>query len=435
MNKLALQLFRISFAIFVITIPWQTRWIFLYHNLGGQNWEQGKLGLYGSMIILLLTAIFFVLSHPKELHFSKDKFLYFVFLYAIVMGFLSPLPIVSFYYTLLILLAVLFAHLFRFVDKTWVLKVFLFSGVLQAILALRQLIFQYIGANKWLGIAEHLPYQLGTAVVELGDQRILRAYGSLPHPNILGGFLFVAIFCGICLWMDFYKKGDKKNWDKLYLRDNLWQFLFVVISLVICTYALLASFSRSAVLALAASLFSVLIINILRRRWMRVGVVIRYSVLFLLVILSFNIWFGGAWSARLQIKGRLEQQSIEARAGTFKQYYNSSGQEILFGQGLGMNTKVTHDHNPDEPLYNIQPIHDIFVLSLAEVGVFGVLLLLFVLRLIIKEANEIDVMSTSLILGLGVIGLFDHYLWTTWTGWLLLAFAFVNMYKSKLKDT
>ena len=431
MKDQAQQVFKFFLGVFIILIPWQTRWIFYSWTLDKQFWELGQLSIYGSTLVLLLASAFFLGHYRHELRLSKNKLLYFVFAYSIAMGFLSPAPLVSFFYLLLIYLAVIFAHLSRFVSKIFVLRVFLISGFIESLVALQQAVSQYVGPNKWLGLAEHLPQELGTAVVEVDGLRVLRAYGSLPHPNILGGFLFVTIFVGIYLWMYFYKRGQKANWQAGFIKKNLAWFLFTILTLVLATYALLASFSRSAVLALLASLFSVAVINVFRRNWLRVSIAVRYLAIFVIAVLTFNIWSGGAWTARLQVEGRLEEQSIEKRAGTFRQFYTSSGKEILFGQGLLMNTAVTKDHNPDEAVYNIQPIHNIFVLALAEVGFFGVLIILAVLRLVTKEADEIDVMSTSLLLGLAIIGLFDHYLWTSWTGWLLITFGLVNLYKAK----
>lgn len=431
MKNQAQRLFKLFLYLFIILIPWQTRWIFYYATLDEQIWEWGKLSLYVNILVLLLAAFCFLWHYRHELRFSKNKLLYLIFAYSIVMGLLSPWPLVSFYYLLLIYLAVIFAHLSRFASKIWVLRTFLIGGFIQSLLALQQAVGQYVGDNKWLGLAEHLPQQLGTAVVEVDGLRVLRAYGSLPHPNILGGFLFVTIFVGIYLWMDFYKHGQKNNWQNDFVKKNLGWFLFTLVTLVLATYGLLASFSRSAVLALVASLFSVAVINVLRRRWLRVLTVVRYLAILVIAVLTFNIWSGGAWTARLQVEGRLEEQSIERRVGTFRQFYTASGKDVLFGQGLGMNTKVTKDHNPTEPSYNLQPIHNIFVLALAEVGVLGLVLILVVLHMVTKEAEEIDVMSTSLLLGLAIIGLFDHYLWTTWTGWLLIAFGLVNLHKVK----
>ena len=93
-----------------------------------------------------------------------------------------------------------------------------------------------------------------------------------------------------------------------------------------------------------------------------------------------------------------------------------------------MNTLATFQRNSNQPVYNVQPIHDIFILMFAELGLIGAFFIISVVRKIIKSADKIDIMSTSLIMGLIIIGFFDHYLWTSWTGWVLMALGLVNMY-------
>ena len=66
--------------------------------------------------------------------------------------------------------------------------------------------------------------------------------------------------------------------------------------------------------------------------------------------------------------------------------------------------------------YIIEPVHNLLLLAGAELGVPGLLLVIalaisFAYRLFkVQDPNAILVGAT--ITGLGVIGLFDHYLWT-----------------------
>lgn len=430
-EKITHQLFKYFFALFIILIPWQVRWIFYDWRLDGQIWEYGRLSLYLSFIVLIIAAVLFVYSHKKELRFSKNKLLYLVFLYSIIIPFFSASPLVSFYYLALIYGAILFAYLVRFLPKKFTFNAILLSGLIQSIVALQQFFTQQIVANKWLGLSGHLSETLGTSVVLVDGERILRAYGSLPHPNILGGFLFVAIFVGIYLLLKFYKELEDNKWSKKFIRKNIAQFLFISVSLIVTTYGLLASFSRSALLALAVAMVSVLLINIFQNKWTVVKVILKYFVVLFVIFYSFNWIIPGAWQARWTISNRLETQSIDQRVDTFEQLKLDNAKEILFGQGLGMNTYDTYLQNNSQTVYNIQPIHDIFLLSLAEVGLIGIIIIVALLRLILREADKVDVLASSLLLGLIVIGIFDHYLWTSWTGWLLLTFGLVNLYKQK----
>lgn len=427
-KKLNNKLFKFFLGLFIILIPFHTRWIIFDMSFGDWVWEYGRVSLYLNVIVLALAAVFFALDHKKEFYFSKNKFLYFLFAYSIIVSFYSVMPLVSFYYLLFVYLAVLFAYLLKFSSKLFIFRAFLFSGFIQASLALWQLFAQSISASKWLGIAQHLPATLGTAVLEYGDIRLLRAYGALPHPNILGGFLLVAIFSGIYLWINFYAHRISEQKEKISKKVFL-ELIMIVFALVICSLGLLASFSRSALLALFLSLFSTLLVTFFKRKWLVVSMILKYFIMLILLLAIFNYWWPGAWASRFNTNSRLEQKSVSERVDTLDQLDWTNYHYGFFGQGLGMNTLVTYQKYPELQIYEVQPIHDIFILMLAELGMVGAFLLFNVVRLIIKSANKVDVMSTSLILGLIIIGLFDHYLWTSWTGWLLMSFSLINLYK------
>ena len=239
----------------------------------------------------------------------------------------------------------------------------------------------------------------------------------------------MAIFSGIYLWINFYAKHLKDN--KKITKKTIAVFIFIVFSLVFCSFGLLASFSRSALLALTLSLFSVLLITFFQRKWLTMSMVLKYFIMLILAFVVFNSWWPGAWLSRFDTNSRLEQKSISERVDTLDQLDWNNYHYGFFGQGLGMNTLVTYQKYPELEIYEVQPIHDIFILLLAEIGMVGAFLLFNVVRLIIKSANKVDLMSTSLILGLIIIGLFDHYLWTSWTGWLLMAFGLINLYKAE----
>ncbi len=425
MNKL----FKIFLGLFIVLIPFQTRWIFFEQSLDGQLWEYGRLSIYITMIILLFASLFFALSHKKEIYFSKNKYLYFIFAYSIIISLLSPFPIVSLYYLGIIYTAVLFTYLLKFVSKKYIFTCILFSGLVQSIIALQQLFQQKIVANKWFGIAEHLTETLGTSVVEFMDQRFLRVYGLLPHPNILAGFLFLTIFSAIYLWIDIHSEKKKEKWINFLNTNNIKEVIFILITLVLSTYALLATFSRSAVLALIISLFSVLLINIFKNKWIIVQIIIKYIVLFIVIFYSFNLYFPNLWNVRLEITGRLEAQSIEERVDSFSQINLQDTQHTIFGQGLGMNTYFTYNTNNLSNAYDAQPIHNIFILLFAEIGIIGVFILLSIVKKIIESASDIDLISSSILLGFAIIGLFDHYIWTSYIGWLLSCLAISLLYK------
>jgi O-antigen ligase len=74
--------------------------------------------------------------------------------------------------------------------------------------------------------------------------------------------------------------------------------------------------------------------------------------------------------------------------------------------------------------YVIEPAHNIFLLAGAELGIPGLLLVIalsisFLYRLV-KTKHPNAILAGATLMGLGVIGLFDHYLWTLAPGRLML---------------
>jgi O-antigen ligase len=66
--------------------------------------------------------------------------------------------------------------------------------------------------------------------------------------------------------------------------------------------------------------------------------------------------------------------------------------------------------------YIVEPAHNVLLLAGAELGIPGMLLVIaisisFVLQLF-KTQNQNKILVGATLTGLGVISLFDHYLWT-----------------------
>jgi O-antigen ligase len=74
--------------------------------------------------------------------------------------------------------------------------------------------------------------------------------------------------------------------------------------------------------------------------------------------------------------------------------------------------------------YVVEPAHNLLLLAGAELGVPGLLLVvalsvIFAVRLF-KTRHPGAILAGATLTGLGVIGLFDHYLWTLAPGRLML---------------
>lgn len=436
MNKnLSQKIFVFFLSFFIFLVPWQTRFIYKELMIDGQVWQYGLLSLYASMIVLLLVALFFGLYHREQWHLSKHKWWYALVFYVLVLCICQPLPILGLYYLLFIFGTILFIFLAQFANKKNILWAVLLSGLVQSILAIHQSIVQSVSANKWLGIATQLVENRGVSVLESGDMRILRAYGSLPHPNMLAGFLVLAILVALYLWHDFYLQGERLDWQIKKIKKYTSSICLIVFSLVVMTFALLATFSRSAVLALLFGLVFIFVFSLIKKDKLTFYVTIKYFILMMIVAWAFNMYYPGLWASRFDMSNRLEAKSIQDRQITYSQLDWGSPKKIIFGQGLGLNTYWAYEKNKSASLDQVQPIHNWFILALAEIGLMGILIFLaliyFYLKKISWRQNKNKVWNVAFILLLFFLGLFDHYLWTSWTGWLMVGVVVAIIYNNK----
>ena len=97
---------------------------------------------------------------------------------------------------------------------------------------------------------------------------------------------------------------------------------------------------------------------------------------------------------------------------------------LLFGVGNGNFVSVMTDHSETQlEKWQFQPIHNIYLLIAAEVGLIGFLLFFLFIYTIAKSVPRGtsigNSMPTALFIGLLIIGIFDHYLWDIQQGSLI----------------
>lgn len=427
MNKL----FQILIFIFIIILPWQTRWIFFDYQLAGLTWEYGRLSLYASWLILIVAALVFLIKHPREWHWSKQWLSYLFIFYFLLSLFWSPIPAITSYYLVLLFSAVLVIFLLRKAKISFSLA-FILAGFIQASLAIWQFFQQQVVANKWLGLAQHNPVDLGTSVIEIGDQRWLRAYGALPHPNMLGGFLTLTIIFSLIAWWQFYHQGDHEHWSKKFIKDSWWRLGLLMVMIVIQSVGLALAFSRSAVLGLSLAWVILLILALKDKQVLLLNVLIKYLVILLLVFGITNWYLPGSWQQRFLAQGRLENISKQERVASFKQINWTNPKEIILGQGMSVNSYQAWAKQPHKKPYDFQPIHNVYLLLLAEVGIVGILMMLFLAWRHFYKKYKLDYLSLALLVAVLTMAMFDHYFWTSWLGLCLLALVFTSL-KPRLK--
>ena len=311
-----------------------------------------------------------------------------------------------------------------YVLRPGILWSFLAGALFQSGLGIYQFLTQSSFVSTLLGMALHDPRVPGTSVVEFADERWLRAYGGLPHPNVLGGYLVVALaVTGIM-------------WQRSQI-SNKWQELFLKVTAPILLTGIFFTFSRAAWIG-AIGVFVWWVITTVRHsverseksrtelrsarlqsrsgnakasHYITLGMTIVYVGV--LAVIYRPLVFTRAMPNSTE---RLEEQSRAERVSQIKESWELIKKHPLIGVGIGNYTQaVKKEIRPGNYLWTYQPVHNVPLLVFAELGVFGLVLFGSLLYRMIKHYKVNVLMLVCLI----VLMMSDHYLWTLPVGTML----------------
>jgi len=407
-----------AFYVYLFLLPWQTRYIINYGFLNGPI-EYGTYALYATdilLIIVFLLSWFYKNINPVETCHGKSLRGYNAIILLSIFAFISFFSVywadnheLAFYAWMRIVGAIIFIFLLIKLNLslTKISLSLIAAGFIQALLGIWQFFVQNIPAYSWLGMSSHNPTTLGDQVVETITGRFLRAYGSLPHPNILGGFLMACLLLIIFLAL--------KNPTKIIK-------IFLAICLPIITAGLFFSFSRSAWIGFFIGwLFILFFIHwqhkILLNKFLKISCFLALTFTVLTLIYP-NLIIG-----RVFLIDRLEKKSISERAEFQQQSLNIIIKNWPIGVGIGNYTREIYNKYDDNlSSYNYQPVHNIYLLLFAEIGIFGLsIFLLFIINSFknINLTNLSSIAAGILLISFLIIGFFDHYLITQNFGLML----------------
>ncbi len=327
------------------------------------------------------------------------------------------------------------------------LMVALWAGaVVQGGLAISQFLTQQVWASKWLGMAGQEAGNLGPSVIEFADQRWLRAYGSFGSPNSLGIYLAVLFVLGLVL----------------YIKAQSWRNKTIISAgQLLILSGLLVSFSRAAWIAAVAGVLSLLwvVISPLPRGSEEgVAEVLTHpqatattptpswkggddtrttlkdfakQISFALVLIIFWLAiFYPVFTARFNLNNRLEVNSISERKGQYTEALSFIKANPIFGVGPGAYTYALYKKYPTLPAWQYQPIHNIYLLALVEVGLAGVIFLFFLFKHLFWQIIKNNLLYTPVVVALIFSGIFDHWLASMYTGviflWVIVGLGFVD---------
>ncbi len=305
-------------------------------------------------------------------------------------------------------------------------KIIIFTGVIQSIIAIWQFIIQKSIGLIWIKESIISPDISGVAKIMLDGEKYIRSYGLFPHPNILAGFLvFSIILTGAYFKLFHVKHKSDEN-------CSTWNNYICCIVLGIQGLALFLTFSKSAWIGLSIS-----ILYLCYQNDKSVSLIEEYGMFFkkrvkkLFHVEHFKqitLVVGIIILLIIAIKPNFYSiigKSIEDRMFYLNVSRGTFMKNPFLGIGSGQfvlnleNIKNIQD-------WQFQPVHNVFLIILNELGILGLVLFIFFIWEIMKNVPRGTFYNylKGIFLGFLFVMLFDHYFWDIQQGqvmfWLIL---------------
>ncbi len=392
------QLMRILWGVFLFTFPFSLRFLVFEdwsYRFGHFNpWVSGFFYAPEVLLFLCLGVFLFLALRKRAFDFSFDRrvFLLLFLLSAVILltGFFKDSLVLALFYVLRLFEASAVYLLITRGPLSYgeTVRVLFYGVIFQVILGFFQWAFNRSMGLVWLGEPVLLGDLLGAAkrVLATGASQ-LRAYGTFLHPNILAAtVLMVTSFA--CM--------TARHERRFYIG-----FMGVA--------ALFLTFSRTA---FAAVLFLGLLL-FLWKRFPHRRRLVQTGVLCFLVALNVYLFAGGApgFGSGASSVERRELNQISRRMVL---------REPL-GVGPGRFTLALEGAEGVLKPWQYQPVHNVYLLILSELGVPGLLLILLLLWCLLWPLREtVFVLPVFAIL---FMASFDHFWWDSFAGLLNIAIA------------
>ena len=290
-----------------------------------------------------------------------------------------------------------------------ILFIFSIAIIFESILSISQYLKQSSIGGVWYFFGERTfnGQTPGISNASLNGNLVLRAYGTFSHPNVLGGYLLIGMSLVLFNLGLFKKKAEK---------------LLGLICLVIGTLSLVTTFSRVAILLWVLILFIVLLSKMGRPFFKK-------NAIALLLFIPFVAFFIFYTPIILRFSNfTFYDESFSQRQELFKNSLEIIKTHPFFGTGLNnFLAELSHIQKTNNFIFFLQPVHNIFLLTVAQTGISGFIYFIFFLARTFKNAiDEKKLINYKLVIFLSILilGSFDHYFLTIQQGQLLLSFIF-----------
>jgi O-antigen ligase len=277
------------------------------------------------------------------------------------------------------------------------------SAIIQATIAIFQFHVQHYLGLSLLG--EYIA-PLGTSglsTIDVSGEKLIRAYGTFPHPNVLGAFLVFGLFMGLYIVS----------------RETYWRRWVVSCGTILLVVGIFLSFSRIAWFGAGLALASFFFYNIYKKSYQKA-----LTIVLIGLVSCGTIWgFYGKLLENRVFEFKPSSNSIVLRESFNQMAFEVFKNKPLLGVGIGNYIPTLEEKVALEP-WQYQPAHNIFLHLATEMGLVGVgffLLLMYVCLRSTWNKRKILIGFTFLALGItfGIMSLFDHYFVTIQQGRLM----------------
>ena len=412
-----LKLEKLFFYLFIFCFAFQTRKIIYQFSDSFNEWT--SIYLYLTDILFILILLFWILRKRKQrffkdslklIKFKSPSFWLLAFLIFSLVSLIQAKNIGLGFYSWFKLLEMIilffylkynFKKLFSFEKISYI---FVFSGLFQSFIAIGQYIQQKSLGLKFLAESSLNPEMAGVAKIIVDGVKIIRVYGTFPHPNVLAAFIFICIFFTLYL---FFKRNNSFS-----------KKLFLIISYLILTTSLFLTFSRIVIIVFL--LLNLIYFILLFKKHKKQVLIIFLLFLIFLFIITYLIW--PEVSSRFHV-------SVGDQAISLRLFYSQTSfliiQEYpLIGIGFGNFVWEIREMLDLLSSWIHQPVHNIYLLIASETGLIGLFLFLMFLYQLFRQfnrklKNKKHYLLLFIFCAFLFFGLFDHYFWTLQQGQLM----------------
>lgn len=390
----------ILLSIWIVFSTFEKRKIFNLEaaTIDGLVNEWLTISLYASDIIGLLILTLFLLSQHKNIIKSVSKFktkTYIILYFGLLISTTINTPNFSRSLYLAVSISLLVFILWRIYTQLknhkyhLILLSIILTGVTQSTIAIVQFHTQHSIGLKLLGEIEISKEVTNIGKIVSEGETYIRAVGTFTHSNALSIFLtFTTIILFIYLAQ---------------IHKNKSQYHLILFALILINYAQILTFSRVGYFITAIT-FLYFIYTFRKNHRIVIGISISIISIALLAIPHVN---------QIVPRGTIADQNgdmaISIRKTLTTEAVKQITQRPLSGTGLGQFVPTYMNNNPTLQNWEYQPVHNIPLLIISELGIIISGCILIIIAKNIHKKNQYTLILSIFLL---VPSFFDHHFLT-----------------------